>query len=256
MIASLGMYDLPPMMAANDALWSLIRDGARARGIAVPDALTRGDGAYWPAWQSPDLLLSQTCGLPFRAKLHPHVTLIGTPDYGVEGCPPGFYRSVLIAREDNPRASEPDFAPARLAINEPLSQSGWAAVYQHFHDLGLSVAPTLQTGGHRASALAVAEGRADFAAVDAVTWALLTRHTDVTRSLRVFGQTAPTPGLPLITAQVAQAAALFDCVAEAIAALDDDQRHTLCLHGLVRIPANAYLALPVPPPPAQFGGTV
>lgn len=250
------MYDLPPMMAANDALWALIRDGARARGIAGPEALTRGDGAYWPAWQSPDLVLSQTCGLPFRAKLHAHVALIGTPDYGVEGCPPGFYRSVLIARKDDPRSTGAEFATARLAINEPLSQSGWAAVHRHFQDLGLGVTPALQTGGHRASALAVAEGRADFAAIDAVTWALLARHTDITRSLRVFGLTAPTPGLPLISAKNAQSAALFDCVAEAIDALDDDQRHTLCLHGLVRIPVQAYLALPIPPAPAQFGGTM
>ncbi|TGD63573.1 hypothetical protein EYC08_12470 [Tabrizicola sp. WMC-M-20] len=256
MIASLGMYDLPPMVAANDALWSLVRDGARAQGIAAPDALTRGDAAYWPAWASPDLLLSQTCGLPFRAKLHPHVTLIGTPDYGVKGCPPGYYRSVLIARADDSRATEADFATARLAINEALSQSGWAAVYQHFHDLGLVVAPSLETGGHRASALAVVEGLADVAAIDAVTWSLLTRHEDFTRRLRVFGQTAPTPGLPLITAQGAQADVLFDCVAGAIRALTAGQRHTLGLRGLVRIPANAYLALPIPPAPAQFGGTM
>lgn len=255
MIASLGMYDLPPMMAANDALWSLIRDGARARGISAPEALTRGDGAYWAAWQAPDLLLSQTCGLPFRATLHDHVTLIGTPDYGVEGCAPGYYRSVLIARADDPRRTEAEFATARLAINEPLSQSGWAAVYQHFRGLGLALAPAIRTGGHRASAVAVAQGQADFAAIDAVTWALLARYTEATDGLRVFGQTAPTPGLPLITAKSTQADALFDCVAEAIEALSDDQRETLCLRGLVRIPARTYLSLPVPPAPAQFGGT-
>ncbi len=249
------MYDLPPMRAAQDALWSLIRDGARARGLPAPEGLTRGDAAYWPAWQSPDLLLSQTCGLPFRARLHAHITLIGTPDYGVAGCPPGYYRSVLIARATDPRSTEADFASARLAINEPLSQSGWAAVYQHFHALGLTIAPAIQTGAHRASALAVARGEADFAAIDAVTWALLDRHTDITAGLRVFGHTAPTPGLPLITAQSAQADALFDCVTAAINALSTDQRHTLCLQGLVRIPARAYLALPIPPAPAQFGGT-
>ena len=86
MIAALGMYDRPETAAANDALWALIRDGLRARGMDAPEVLTRGAGAYWPAWESPDMLLSQTCGLPFRARLHEKVTLIGTPDYGVEGC--------------------------------------------------------------------------------------------------------------------------------------------------------------------------
>ena len=64
MIASLGMYDRTETAAANDRLWAGIRDGLRARGIAAPEALTRGDGAYWPAWQAPDLVLSQTCGFP------------------------------------------------------------------------------------------------------------------------------------------------------------------------------------------------
>ena len=50
MIASLGMYDFGAAQAANDRLWALIRDGLRARGIAAPEALTRGEHAYWDAW--------------------------------------------------------------------------------------------------------------------------------------------------------------------------------------------------------------
>ncbi|MDO8881638.1 MAG: PhnD/SsuA/transferrin family substrate-binding protein [Pseudotabrizicola sp.] len=256
MIASLGMYDRTEIAAANDALWSLIRDGLRKRGLTAPEALTRGAQAYWPAWAAPDLLLSQTCGLPFRARLHDTVTLVGTPDYGVAGCAPGYYRSVLIARLDDPRTTESAFSATQLAINEPLSQSGWAAVYQHFHDLGLAIGPVIATGGHRASALAVAEGRADFAAIDAVTWELLTRHEAFASGLRVFAQTRATPGLPLITALAGQADAVFAAVSQAIDDLGASQRHTLCLRGLTRIPASAYLALPIPPAPAQFGGTL
>lgn len=256
MIAALGMYDRPETAAANDALWALIRDGLRARGMDAPEVLTRGAGAYWPAWESPDMLLSQTCGLPFRARLHEKVTLIGTPDYGVEGCAPGYYRSVLIARRDDPRQTEAAFSGASFAYNEPLSQSGWAAVYQHFQDLGLPLFPGVQTGGHRASALAVAEGAADFAAIDAVTWGLLTRHEDFARNLRVFAQTRPTPGLPLITAQSAQAEAIFESVAAAIANLTEGERCNLSLRGVVRIPASAYLSLASPPAPAQKPGTM
>lgn len=248
------MYDRPETAAANDALWSLIRDRLQAQGLAAPEALTRGEAAYWSAWESPDLLLSQTCGLPFRARLHARVTLIGTPDYGVEGCEPGFYRSVLIARADDPRATEADFSTARLAINEPMSQSGWAAVWQHFQDLGLAVPAVVATGGHRASALAVAEHRADLAAIDAVTWELLTRHEAFAARLRVIARTRPTPGLPLITAQGSQADTVFAAVSDAIAALSPAQRHSLCLRGVVRIPASRYLSLPIPPAPAQFDG--
>src|SRR5437868_1066851 len=126
MIASLGMYDFPEAQGSNDRLWALIRDGMRAAGLAAPQDLTRGAGAYWQAWQWPDLTLSQTCGFPFRARLQGKVTLIGTPDYGVAGCPPGYYNSVYVARVGDPRDDLAAFDGAALAFNDDLSQSGWA----------------------------------------------------------------------------------------------------------------------------------
>jgi len=249
MIASLGMYDLEPLQAANDRLWAGVRDGLRARGMAAPDRLTRGGNAYWTAWQAPDLVLSQTCGYPYRARLHGRVTLVGTPDYGIEGCAPGHYRSVFVARAADPRDGLAAFSGSRFAYNEDLSQSGWAAPQTYAAAHGLHFPPVLRTGGHRLSAQAVAEGRADLAAIDAVTWRLFRAHEGVTAVLRVVGQTDPSPGLPLITRLGANGDLLFDTVAAAISALADADRDLLHLRGIVRIPAAAYLAVPIPPAP-------
>ena len=252
MIASLGMYDFGPLAAANDRLWVLVLDGLRAQGIAAPDTLTRGEGAYWQAWESPDLVLSQTCGYPFRARLHAAVTYVGTPDYGIEGCPPGHYRSVFIAHADDPRADLTDFDGASFAYNEGLSQSGWAAPQNHAAFLGLRLPPSVQTGGHRLSALAVAEGRADIASLDAVTFAHLQAFDPVAARLKVVGLTGPTPGLPLITAKGRDPAPIFNAVSAAIAALDPQDRATLRLRGIVRIPVAVYLAVPNPASPDQI----
>ena len=253
MIASLGMYDRPETAAANDRLWAGIRDGLRAEGIAAPDVLTRGKHAYWDAWQSPDLVFSQTCGFPFRAKLHDNVTLIGTPDYGLPGCPPGHYNSVFVARLDDPRATLDEFSNAPFAYNEDLSQSGWAAPQNHAAAHGLHFPASLQTGGHRLSALAVAENRADLAAIDALTWELLTQYEPFTARLKEIARTQPpTPVLPYITAKGADAALYFRVTAAAIAALSAADRATLHLKGLIAIPASAYLAVPTPPSPAQI----
>jgi ABC-type phosphate/phosphonate transport system substrate-binding protein len=253
MIASLGMYDFGAALAANDRFWALIRDGLRARDIAAPEALTRGEAAFWSAWEAPDLVLSQTCGYPFRARLHDQVTYIGTPDYGVEGCPPGHYRSVFVVRADDPRPTLADFDGAPFAYNEALSQSGWAAPQIHAARLGLRLPPALQTGGHRLSAVAVAEGRADIAAIDAVSYLLMTdNQPDLTGLLRVVAGTDPTPGLPFIAARGAPAADTFDAVATAIAALSATDRSSLHLRGIVRIPVEAYLAVPNPPAPDAF----
>lgn len=255
MIASLGMYDFGPAQGANDRLWTLLRDGLRQRGIAAPEALTRGEHAYWDTWQSPDLLLSQTCGYPFRARLHDRVTYVGTPDYGVEGCPPGHYRSVFVVRADDPRQSLQDFDGARFAYNEALSQSGWAAPQTHAAKLGIRLPPALQSGGHRLSALAVAEGRADIAALDAVTHAMLQEVEPKVAGLRALALTDPTPGLPCITGNGQDPEPIFAVLSEAIAALPAADRATLHLKGLIRIPLATYLAVPNPPSPGQIAAS-
>ncbi len=101
MIASLPMYDRPSTRAANDRLWQGIRDRLRVAGQPAPEALTRS-GSPWDHWQHPELILSQTCGLPYRAQLVGQVTLIASPVHDLD-CPPGHYFSVIVARADDPR---------------------------------------------------------------------------------------------------------------------------------------------------------
>lgn len=243
MIAALPMYDRAETAKANDRLWSAIR----AELGHGPDHLTR-DRDPWDIWTDPGLVLAQTCGLPFRAKLHDKVTLVGTPDYGLPGCAPGHYHSTILARADDSRDLAA-LATGTMAVNEGLSQSGWAAPLAHLADRGLAPANCLRTGAHRASALAVVEGRADFAALDSVTWALIRRFDDWADNLRPVTTTTPTPGLPLIAARGADAKFLRAMVENAIAALSPEDRDTLHLRGVVHIPAADYLAQPIPPLP-------
>lgn len=248
------MYDFGQAEAANDRLWAAIRDGLSRRGIAAPKALTRGDGAYWAAWSSPDLVLSQTCGYPFRARLFPSVQLVGTPDYGLPGCPPGHYNSVFVVRADDPRHDLSEFADAAFAFNEDLSQSGWAAPQNHAAELGFYLKPGHCSGSHRSSARAVAEGHADIAALDAQTWAMLGREPGATAGLRELARTAPpTPALPFITGPGQDAVAIGDALAAAIAGLSPEDRLATGLKGLIRLPASAYLAVPSPPSPTDLG---
>jgi ABC-type phosphate/phosphonate transport system substrate-binding protein len=239
------MYDRPETAAAHDAYWLAIR----ARLGHGPEALGRG-GDPWAAWQSPDLLLAQTCGLPFRSRLHGRVALLGTPDFGLDGCPPGYYRSIFVARADSP-GDLADFAGRPFAYNEELSQSGWAAPAIHFADAGLEFGPLLRTGAHAASARAVAEGRADLAAIDAMTWRLIRQHDPFAARLREVAATLPTPGLPYITAAGGPVEELRRAISGAIRDLPGDHRAALGLRDLVSIPESAYLAVPMPPEPAQ-----
>jgi ABC-type phosphate/phosphonate transport system substrate-binding protein len=125
-----------------------------------------------------------------------------------------------------------------------MSQSGWAALALEAPEVLRG--PRLCTGGHRLSALAVRKGDADFATIDAVTWLHLEAAGE-TAGLKIIHRTAPTPGLPYITAKSGPVGALFDATAQAIAMLTPQDRDTLHLKGLVTLSASTY-ALPLPPP--------
>jgi ABC-type phosphate/phosphonate transport system substrate-binding protein len=250
MIASLAMYDWPQVRSEHDRLWALIRAALLDEDIAGPQSLTR-DGSLWDIWENPGLILGQTCGMPYRTRLHGQVELVGTPDYALPDAPAGHYYSVFVTRADEPGEAE-DFIDRTLAFNGQDSQSGWAAPQNQMAKAGLRFTHTRHTGAHRDSARAVAAGKADIAAVDAVSWRLIeAHHPELAAKLRVIGHTDPTPGLPLITARHRDPAPVARAVAAAFAALTGADRAALGLTGLVSIPATAYLAVPTPPPPSQ-----
>ena len=245
MIASLPMYDRPENASAHDVLWALIRDALRAEGVPAPEALNREVG-IWDGWQSPDLVVGQICGLPLRAKLHDRVELIATADYGLPNTPAGHYRSVFVVRQ-NDSENIADYADKIFAYNEENSQSGWASPQSFAQDLGFQFQNIHKTGAHRQSAIDVAAGVADIAALDAISWRHIAAHDLAAKKLNVIGHTQATPGLAFIAAKGTDTRPHLRAVTSAIAALPNDARLTLGVRGVARIPLSAYLAVPTPP---------
>ena len=250
MIATLSMYDWAGQSDHWDIFWKHLRDALRARQVAAPDSLTRG-GSLWDHWQSPALCLGQTCGMPYRTRLHGKVTLLGALDHALSGAPPGHYYSNLVVHR-NAVGTLPDFAGKTLAYNGLDSESGWAAAQNEAALHGFCFTRKLHTGAHRDSALAVAEGRADIAAFDAETWRLVETYLpEISSELRILQPTRPTPGLPLIAARNADAEAILAAVDDALATTPKSTLTALHVNGFVRIPSAAYLAVPVPVIPSQ-----
>ena len=246
MIANLMMYARLETEAATNRFWALIREGLADRGIEAPEDLAQDAGEF-EVWTDPDLVLSQTCGMPYRLWLHDRVALVGTPDYGLEGCAPGYYRSAMVVRADDAREALGEFREAVFAYNQTFSQSGYAAPYALCSGQGFWFETRVQTHGHRMSAQAVAEGRADIAALDGVTWRSMQDHGELSDRLRVLCWTEESPGLPLVTAQQGRVQAVRESVRQAIDKMDETDRALLGLRGLVDIPKAAYLSVPNPP---------
>ena len=240
MIASFPMYDQPETASALDRLWANFRDA----WPGAPTSLTR-DGNPWDHWRHSELLLSQTCGLPYRARLHGTVQLVGAPVHDLP-CPEGRYFSTIIARVDDSRMTLAEFAEAHPAVNDGLSQSGWAALDAMARDEGLRFSTPVITGSHAASAHAVANRVADIAAIDAVSWKYIKEFGNLASVLKEVLHTPSTPALPYITAMTQDAHKVFDTLRSAIQKLEEADKNLLCLKGLARVHANDYLELPTP----------
>jgi len=229
MIADLPMYDWPEQRAETDSFWAAVAAELRAVAIEAPERLARpADPAA--GWCEPDLLLGQTCGMPFVSGHCGEAVVVARPDYGLAEARDGSYRSVIVVRRDEVAAAGPEALPRwrgrRVAVNEWRSYSGHIALRAHLAGLGQGAGKpffgaAVLSGSHRASALMVARGAADIAALDGVVWALLGRHEPATAArLAPVGMTAPAPALPYIAGprHAARAAALAAALDRAAAA--------------------------------------
>lgn len=230
------------MADAYNRYWGLVRNQLRQADVAAPDALSFFEDESSP-WLRDDLLLGQACGMPYRHNLHDKVHLVGTPDYGVPDCSPGYYCSVFVTRRADSAADVSAFADSRFVCNHRGSQSGYAAPLVFAADNGFTFSQLRESGSHRTSASMVAGGAADITCIDAVSWRFMVHHDDFASELQVIAETTATPGLPYITASGHDRELLFDAVNTAIRELAEDDRQALGLRGIVYIPPEDYLAV-------------
>jgi ABC-type phosphate/phosphonate transport system substrate-binding protein len=204
-IAALPMYDFPPLHAVTDDYWSAIAARLRAAGIAdVPAALTR-DMGHVDTWRDPRLLFGQACQYPLACAWHELVRLVAVPAYAAPGCDGSRYRSAVIVRIGDSARKLEDLRGRRCAVNERDSNSGsnlLRAAIAPLAEHGRFFSSVELTGGHLASVRAVAEGRADVAAIDCVSYAHIQRSSaELTMRLRILDWTRSSPGLPYVTSR-------------------------------------------------------
>ena len=246
-VAGLPMYDWPEVRDEVDALWTAISIRLCDAGIKAPTRLWRTEHKV-DLWDHPELLVGECCGLNVVTTHHGRVEVLGALDRGIEGCGPGEYRSVLVCRAADPAADLTAFRGRPVAINGPNSQSGNGVLITGVAPLasaGRFFGEIVETGSHRASVRAVAEGRADLAAIDAASWRLALDHDPATDDLRVFARTDPMPAPPLVIgwAHAHLRNAAVAAIGAAVASLSPDVRRPLDLYGFVERTTGDYQVL-------------
>jgi ABC-type phosphate/phosphonate transport system substrate-binding protein len=224
LIAVLPMYDFPWTAAANDALWASISARLNDAGVQAPARLTR-QGDLAALWRHPGLIFGQTCGYPYVAALKETVALVAAPEYSFSGCEGASHRSFLIRRADDPRTALAEFRGAVAALNAHDSNTGmnlFRATIAPIAGGAPFFRAAVVTGSHEASVTAVAEGRADLASIDCVSFLLLERgRREVVARVAVVAESAASPTLPFIAAAGFPQATIAAVREAVFAALDD-----------------------------------
>ena len=240
-ISILPMYDWPEVRSYTDSYYECLKGHLSDLDLPVPDKLMHDADGLIDIWKSPDLLIGQTCGLPFMRFLQGEVTHLGSPAYQ-NGSQAGYYSSVIIARDDH---SLDDLYKMKFGCNELGSQSGYACLQNHFKENGfnyLDPQSITLTGNHRNSIKAVQAGEIDYAAIDNVSWGLALKHEAATEGLKVISNTGERPTLPYITSTKYQDMSdkLGLAIQEAIKNLDQDIKDNLLLSGFILNTENKY----------------
>jgi ABC-type phosphate/phosphonate transport system substrate-binding protein len=212
--------DAPEKIVRRNAELPAVPGGIRDREgrVIAPDPATLppDEFDFQTLWKHPALLLAQTCWGPMEQGLEKHVIVVGQPGYdGIEGGRGELYSSAILMRRGSAasvgapadgRAIFPLdlFRDKRLAYNSTDSMSGVIALTRDLEAAGENLtmfSERIETGAHRASIVAVAEGRADVCAVDCRSWYLAKYHEPRAADLEVVGWTARRNGLPYITSR-------------------------------------------------------
>ena len=199
----LPMYDPPELHALVDAWWSALARAFRAEGVPdVPDRLDRSLPLE-ALWGAPDLLFTQTCGYPLFGSWAGRLQYLATPRYAAPGCEGVDYLSWIVVAAESPAHGLEDLRGARCSINARHSHTGYNALRALIAPLarnGRFFRSFVVSGGHAESLGQIRRGEVEVAAIDCVTYALLSRcRPQATAATRIIGRTGSAPGLPYAT---------------------------------------------------------
>lgn len=152
--------------------------------------------------RDPDLFIGHTCGYPLMARLQDALMPFCVPVFNLPGSSGTQYSSHIIVAADCAIKSLADCRGGVAAFNEKHSNSGMNLLRHAVAQLDPGerfFESVIESGGHLPSLRAVAEGRADVAAIDCVSFQLFQDHfPELTARVRSIAYSVSTAGLPLV----------------------------------------------------------
>jgi ABC-type phosphate/phosphonate transport system substrate-binding protein len=201
--ASLPMYALPEMEAANSAFWAALKQRLHAKGVDTVEIKLDSDKGPVPAGIGPGIFFTQICGYPLLKHYRDQALLLATPHYAMPGCVGSTHRAFFMVRAGDPAERLEDLRGGIFGCNSLLSNSG-----MNLPRLSLAriaggrpfFSSVVMTGGHVASLERLDEGTIDICSIDNVTWGFFQKFRPVAaKRYRILDETPSSPSLPFVT---------------------------------------------------------
>ena len=196
----------------------------------------------------PALWFGQTCGYPLMTSLRDTMTPISVPVFDVLGCQQKLYSSLLIVADNSQINTTEDCRGLCAAINTNDSNSGMNLLRHavaSFNQKGEFFGQINLSGSHLQSLTQVANGNADIAAIDCVSYQLIEdTWPELATRVRCIGFTAKTCGLPFVMPKPAAVNQdlenITECLNQALLMLDERQKGRLHLKGFENVSFDDY----------------
>jgi ABC-type phosphate/phosphonate transport system substrate-binding protein len=201
--ASLPMYALPEMEAANSAFWAALKQRLHARGVNTAGIELDSNADSVPPGIGPKVFFTQICGYPLFKHYRDQALLLATPQYAMPGCMGSIHRAFFMVRAGDPAERLEDLRGRTFGCNSLLSNSG-----MNLPRLSLAriaggkpfFSSVVMTGAHVASLECLDEGRIDICSIDNVTWGFFKKfRPSAAKRYRILDETPSSPSLPFVT---------------------------------------------------------
>jgi len=250
---SLPMYDFPEVQSSTKEILDALSEAFSKLGDASQASFPESSihAHLMKMWKDDATLFSQSCGLPFVEDLHDYVDIVATLKWTGISDERGWYRTVIVAREELGASSLSEVGGMQPVITNTQSLSGWCSLGVALSDIGadaLYVLPYVESEGHAKSLQFLQDKRADFASIDPGTFQLLQRHRpSLTKGLRIVGHGPHVPATPMHVSKVRTAdfEALQAAVLEVFSRAElAGARAEIGIDGAVVISASDYSLIP------------
>src|SRR6266581_450058 len=226
--ASLPMYALPELEAANSAFLAALQQRLRARGVDLAGTGLDSHHAAFSDGSGPGMFFTQLCGYPLFKHYRAQYRMLATPHYAMPGCVGSSHRAFFMVRASDPAQRLEDLRGHIFGCNSLSSNSG-----MNLPRLSLAriaggkpfFSSVVMTGAHVTSLKRLYEGSIDICSVDNVTWGFFKKFRPLAAArYRILDETVSSPSPPFVTsANTTESDAIT--LAEALHEIIKDPQH-------------------------------